>query len=53
MFSYLFFQVLDELKKMMPAQADVEKITVDFEVAMWNGIKHTFQEAEIHGCMFH
>ena len=30
-----------------PTQADVEEITVDFEVGMWNGIKHAFPEAEI------
>ena len=53
MFSYLIFQVLDELKKIIPAQADVEEVVVDFEVAMWNGITHAFPEVEIHRCMFH
>ena len=50
---FVSFQVLEEIKKILPCPPEVEDIVVDFEAAIWNAAKTLFPESHVHGCTFH
>ena len=41
------------MKIILGGEADVEEVLMDFEVAMWQGLRFAFPEIRFKGCAFH
>ena len=52
-FPFLISQVLKKLLDMLPAQASVVQVTVDFETAMWKALRSVMPAVQLQGCVFH
>ncbi|XP_060591063.1 uncharacterized protein LOC132746031 [Ruditapes philippinarum] len=48
-----YVAVLKKLGRLLQREVNVVDFVVDFEAALWNALRHVFEDAEIHGCSFH
>uniref|UniRef100_A0A8W8L892 MULE transposase domain-containing protein n=1 Tax=Magallana gigas TaxID=29159 RepID=A0A8W8L892_MAGGI len=48
-----YAKVLSVLLDHMPRQPKVDSVVVDFEAGLWQAIRETMPDLEIHGCAFH
>ncbi len=49
----LYTQAFNALKKHIPRECKPKVLMTDFEIALQNGLKSMFPEADLSGCMFH
>ncbi|XP_061192163.1 uncharacterized protein LOC133200365 [Saccostrea echinata] len=46
-------EVLSVLLEHLPRQPEVNSVVVDFEAGLWQAIRETLPDLNIHGCVFH